>query len=1574
MTSQDTPEVVYVADLQLIKSYDEVPFLKHRASLTHHLIAAYGLLSKMKIVPSKPATEEDLRGFHSEEFVEFLKVAKPDDQELIEDEFGLGFDCPIINNLWTIVCQVTGASLTAACALTSSKAKIAINWCGGWHHAQRDSASGFCYVNDIVLAMRHLRTKFDKILYIDLDIHHGDGVENAFLFSPKVVTLSFHQLEAGFFPGTGQQKDVGLGKGRYYTYNVPYKAGINNDQFVYLVESILYNLCEVYMPNAVVCQCGGDAVIGDPLGGGNLTPEAFRVCVRHVLNLNKPTLFLGGGGYNVANTARLWTAVTSTILDTALNTEIPEHQFFPMYGPSFELEISAGLRKSENTQKSLDETVQIANVADMLLLWLSVLSVLDLSSAEYVDSSPAILDDDSTLTQQSHGPLYHKHSYFTDGSMSDIHPDSHFTDGSMSDIHPDSHFTDGSMSDIHPDSHFTDGSMSDIHPDSHFTDGSMSDIHPDSHFTDGSMSDIHPDSHFSDGSMSDIHPDSHFTDGSMSDMHPDSHFTDGSMNDIHPDSHFTDGSMSDMHPDSHFTDGSMNDIHPDSHFSDGSTRNTHPDSHFSEGSTRNTHPDSHFSEGSTRNTHPDSHFSDGSTRNTHPDSHFSEGSTRNTHPDSHFSESTTMSNIHSDSCSSEKNYGKQPDRDCDTIEASQHPGVTTAHEGLTMAGKQVLHDVQEEWPLNDKYGTDSTKNTNEIYSNNQPLLIQDENAAEDAGDITLKDKDGTTREAKERKDALRTLHQEGEFEDFIEKGPVVIVYFYKYAGGSEALAKFLSEFNKSAEDLLQYQVLLAVVDCAKYNVAAYCMPEKVNRFAYGFRNGLEKIAFPLDTLFNNNAIVASALHLALISAVPILQTAGERRDLEARCRGRCDIIFSFLHTLGTFEHRMFLEVAHAHQDKFVFAITTYAAGTFGLANPHPNEEREYSMWVVHCADKAANEECVVSHYRRKLVLPQLLQFIHALQLPIWHELSVSPTTSEVVTPYDGTGLPWVILLYDVSSRSRVRNLAPRLAQLLHGSVATITVNLDEASDAALAKLGLTRHTIMTPALAFLQPEQESASLLNDYDNALEWVNEQLTAMLQHLALTKEEQGYLPVPALEELQQDDEVVLAMVKEDTLTSVPVLAGPGPYTSALESNTLSVIAFYLSWDPMSNALLQHMNAIVAKLREYGSQSSLHRVNCFDWPYLCNSLGIVTYPVLRLHPKGRPNMTYDGPIHGDSILKTILLTERATPTELINNGDLEQLMTLSEDLHPACKVVSSATVGIFPSAKDAVAFNEACRVLGGNHLLGRHISPRAVDALCKTDEGCVVVTKPGDCFQSRKMLDKELDNSGAIINFVSHASLPVLAPLDPERYSALQVGVSEDDEHSPVSDQHLVILFLPSNSTVSESRGKALDARRYSSQGQQSKGQHCTLDINADHLSNYDSMWSTLGHLAAELSEPGFIFSWLFCDDPLADSLLPVYGLSPVVRSLVAVSQRMGTVYTFMDTDTSKATIRDWLKRLRAGHLQPSIELPKKEWKPRVPGFDYLKFMIEDQDRDSEDHLILEMEADLTAHHQGESSNNKK
>lgn len=111
---------------------------------------------------------------------------------------------------------LAAGSLTAADLLLEGRVRVAINWSGGWHHAKRDSAAGFCYINDIVLAIHRLQRRFKRIMYVDLDVHHGDGVEDAFSSTDRVLTFSVHQLETGFFPGTGDLKENGFGRGKYY--------------------------------------------------------------------------------------------------------------------------------------------------------------------------------------------------------------------------------------------------------------------------------------------------------------------------------------------------------------------------------------------------------------------------------------------------------------------------------------------------------------------------------------------------------------------------------------------------------------------------------------------------------------------------------------------------------------------------------------------------------------------------------------------------------------------------------------------------------------------------------------------------------------------------------------------------------------------------------------------------------------------------------------------------------------------------------------------------------------------------------------------------------------------------------------------------------------------------------------------------------------------------------------------------------------------------------------------------------------------------------------------------------------
>ncbi|KAK3096748.1 hypothetical protein FSP39_002875 [Pinctada imbricata] len=290
--------VVYVYSPELLHISSQMEKIQGRAFLVHSLIAAYNLTSCLKVVPPRHATEKEILSFHSEEYVKFLhKVSQTDDDEKFEEEanqFGLTYDCPVHEGLYEYGSLTGGATLTAAECLLRGECLTAINWCGGWHHAKKDQASGFCYVNDIVLGILKLREKFDKVLYVDLDVHHGDGVEEAFCASTKVLTLSVHKKAAGFYPGTGDLLDVGVGKAKYYTVNVPLSDGIRDTEYVSLVCRILQKVKEVFIPDAVVCQCGADGLAGDPMDSFNLTHLALAKPLYFITNWKIPTLILGG--------------------------------------------------------------------------------------------------------------------------------------------------------------------------------------------------------------------------------------------------------------------------------------------------------------------------------------------------------------------------------------------------------------------------------------------------------------------------------------------------------------------------------------------------------------------------------------------------------------------------------------------------------------------------------------------------------------------------------------------------------------------------------------------------------------------------------------------------------------------------------------------------------------------------------------------------------------------------------------------------------------------------------------------------------------------------------------------------------------------------------------------------------------------------------------------------------------------------------------------------------------------------------------------------------------------------------
>eukprot|EP00124_Ichthyophonus_hoferi_P005016 Ihof_evm1s641 gene=Ihof_evmTU1s641 len=316
------------------------PMKPQRLSLTHNLVLNYGLYKKMEVYRPYKATEQDMQRFHSTDYIDFLKKVTPDNMDEYSkyfSRFNIGDDCPLFPGVFEFSTISTGGSLEGAIKLNNQTCNTAINWSGGLHHAKKFEASGFCYVNDIVIAILELLKYNPRVLYIDIDVHHGDGVQEAFYTTDRVMTASFHKYGGNFFPGTGDIYELGVKEGKNYSINVPIKDGIDDTTYMSLFKPIITACIERFRPTKIVMQCGADSLGLDRLGVFSLSVRGHGECVKFVKSLGIPMLVVGGGGYTIRNVARCWTYETGVLLDTPLNNTLPFNDFFEFFSPDFTL-------------------------------------------------------------------------------------------------------------------------------------------------------------------------------------------------------------------------------------------------------------------------------------------------------------------------------------------------------------------------------------------------------------------------------------------------------------------------------------------------------------------------------------------------------------------------------------------------------------------------------------------------------------------------------------------------------------------------------------------------------------------------------------------------------------------------------------------------------------------------------------------------------------------------------------------------------------------------------------------------------------------------------------------------------------------------------------------------------------------------------------------------------------------------------------------------------------------------------------------------------------------------------------
>ena len=316
---------IYSPELEKHPYPADHPFNTIRAQRTREILDSMGLLTgdgKIE-APPRPARRMALKKFHTARYLHALKDAAKKSWDAEAFAMGIGTeDCPVFDGLYEYATLATGATLVGVKLILSGEADVAFNPSGGFHHAGPERASGFCYINDVALACAVLAEQGKRVLYLDVDVHHGDGVANGFYDRRDVMTMSFHQNPKTLFPGTGFAEEIGEGDGKGYCVNVPLPIGTYDQAYMEAFDAIAPPLITAYDPDVIVLQLGADALSDDPLAHLCLTNNVYARIIDHILSYGKPILATGGGGYDVANTVRAW-ALAWTILCGTDNNEDP---------------------------------------------------------------------------------------------------------------------------------------------------------------------------------------------------------------------------------------------------------------------------------------------------------------------------------------------------------------------------------------------------------------------------------------------------------------------------------------------------------------------------------------------------------------------------------------------------------------------------------------------------------------------------------------------------------------------------------------------------------------------------------------------------------------------------------------------------------------------------------------------------------------------------------------------------------------------------------------------------------------------------------------------------------------------------------------------------------------------------------------------------------------------------------------------------------------------------------------------------------------------------------------------------
>ncbi|CAH1790922.1 unnamed protein product, partial [Owenia fusiformis] len=749
-----------------------------------------------------------------------------------------------------------------------------------------------------------------------------------------------------------------------------------------------------------------------------------------------------------------------------------------------------------------------------------------------------------------------------------------------------------------------------------------------------------------------------------------------------------------------------------------------------------------------------------------------------------------------------------------------------------------------------------------------------------------------------------------EVDEFVVSHDIRIIYFFKK--DDFRVTNFQEQYRKASLALDPYGVKCGWYDCGSQKHES-CNKHAVEKHVYTYKDGMDLIDLELDTLFNVDAIVSNVLQLVLLQDVPIVQTEFELEGMLSSHKGRQDVILSYQRAIGTYDHRIFMEVAFAYQHKYKFVVSTDSASVKKYLTEQ-NRQKHSIVWVVRCKDiKKTSEPCSVSYFQDSMDLVSLVKFIKALDLPKSYDIPEDGSVG-TPTPYHKQNMHVAYVFYDKTTRKEALKLSEGLYNAFSGIIGVVTINTAEQG---LDEYGYD-NTMSPIAVTFKLREQENLNVwdgVTSIEAVCGFITELLSTTIRqrssdsaYAMRSGDESDSLyddRIDAYDEgddyevLTQDDELAKAMwdIRDEKvdMTHVPALTDK-TFPELLAEKDLLIVLYYLRTDSRGS-LFTHAFSEISSTLALENVTPLATVECWDWTDICGKENITFYPTLRIYRKGKQSIDYKGLLDGHSVLAAIRLLMEAAPIQLETTKEVEGFIDgYKTDI---LKGASQTTVlGLFESSdvKGIATFNDVADRLHGKMLSGivTGDTANAVATKYNTKPPAVLVLKKQQDKQQYAKYDGPIESKD-IMTFIEKSRLPAFTMLTIQTFPALHKA-----------GKPFIILFCD--------------------QCQSSRAFKSVQEIAEDEV---------LPHLT---------FSWmeLYQEDGVAEIVLKTYLEGDMtVPALAYVDLSNGQTFVYLDDFDKSASILKWLNMVNKGEMEPSKTLPKTKWAPQHRGFNFLEKM---------------------------------